>query len=319
MRKTRVGMVLTTALFVVCVSTVTFADDFDTDTPVEFQEDTVFFADLMIDVDDFDQDLIQPAAACSCDGCDFNGQCCEAGNGQCCQGGSCTCRRCKCHKGRWRDLWEGKLEIGINGADGNSSNLNIVAGFDAKREMGLDTITIDVDLLFTRDEDEVTKDRFYSLTRFEHDFPDSNWGWFFDQWFEYDGLEDFRSRLGLHLGGIVTLVKTEDCLFKGLIGLGTSKEFKGSDQDWKPEAFLGSVWEKTINERQKFYIRSVIYPEIGEIGDFRLNVKAGWECALNEEKDLKLSLSAFDRYDSTPSGGDGRNDVDYWSSLIWEF
>lgn len=302
---------LCVATFLFCVSTVAFADDFKAEEPVEFQEVTAVLESLAIDIDDVDQNLIQPVAAFSCEGCDLNGLCC--------QDKSCTCRRCKCHKDRWVDLWEGKFELGLNGADGNSSNLNIVGGFDAKREMGLDTITIDVDYLFSRDGDEVDKDRFYSLTRFEHDIPDSDWGWFFDQWFEYDGLEDFRSRLGLHAGGVVTLVKTDDCLFKGLIGLGTSKEFKGSDQAWKPEVFLGSLWEKTINERQKFYIRSVLYPDIGEVGDFRLNVKAGWECALNEQKDLKLSLSAFDRYDSTPSGGDGRNDVDYWTSIIWEF
>ena len=93
----------------------------------------------------------------------------------------------------------------------------------------------------------------------------------------------------------------------------------GTDTDWKPEVFLGSAWEKTITCRQSFYIKSVIYPDIADAGEFRLNARAGWEYALNEEKTFKLSLSAFDRYDSSASPEDQKNNLDYWASLIWAF
>jgi hypothetical protein len=226
---------------------------------------------------------------------------------------------CRCQQDRWVDIWDGRMEIGLNGAEGNSRNVNLVTGFDAKQTAGNDTLTLDVDYLFSRDEIETTKNRFYSLTRWERENPNSNWGTFADGWFEYDELETFKARLGLHVGGVVTLAKTQKCLFKGLIGVGASKEFQGADTAWRPEGFLGSVWEKTITSRQNFYVRSVLFPNVGDAGEFRLNARAGWEYAMNDQKTVKLGLSAFDRYDSLADPGDQKNNIDYWASLIWDF
>ena len=72
---------------------------------------------------------------------------------------------------------------------------------------------------------------------------------FADEGGEHDALEDFRSRLGFHAGKFATLAETDDCVFKGLVGIGTSKEFEGSDTDWTPELYLGSSLEKSINDR----------------------------------------------------------------------
>ncbi len=226
---------------------------------------------------------------------------------------------CQCPQDRWVDIWDGRMEIGLNGAEGNSRNINLVTGFDAKQKVDHDTLTLDVDYLFSRDEIETTKNRFYSLTRWERENPNSNWGTFADGWFEYDELESFKARLGLHVGGVVTLVKTQKCLFKGLVGVGTSKEFEGADSAWRPEGFLGSVWEKTLTPRQNFYVRSVLFPDVGNAGEFRLNARAGWEYAMNDQKSVKFSLSVFDRYDSLVDAGDQKNNIDYWASLIWSF
>jgi hypothetical protein len=226
---------------------------------------------------------------------------------------------CDCGAGDGCELWDGQFEVGLNGAEGNSRNVNLVVGFDAKYEEGLDSLILDYDYLFNRDEDEVTKNRFFSQTRYIHDIPDSDWGYFVDNWFEWDDLESFRARYGLHAGGIRTFVDTDEEVLKGLIGLGTSKEFAGTDQNWKPEAFLGGLWEKNIADRQKCYIKGVYYPDVNETKSFRVNVKAGWEYTLSREKDIKLSLSAFDRYDSTPSEDDLKNNIDYWASVVWGF
>jgi len=229
------------------------------------------------------------------------------------------CFRSTCGGCHWTDRWDGNLEFGLNGSEGNSRNVNFVFGFDAKRKRDLDTYTIDWDYLYSRDDVEVSKNRLYMLNRFERDIPDTNWSWFADAWFEFDEQEDFRSRLGLHAGIIRTFVDCNDVRLRGLFGLGTSREFEGADQDWKPEAFIGGDWEKKIADRQKCYIRAVYYPEAGEPSSFRMNTKAGWEIKLSDRRDFRLSISAFDRYDSTPSGDDRRNNIDYWMSFIWGF
>ena len=118
---------------------------------------------------------------------------------------------------------------------------------------------------------------------------------------------------------VATLLKTDDCEFQGLVGIGSTKEFEGDDTDWKPELYFGSNLEKSINDRQNIYVRSILLPDLGDFTSFRLRVRAGWDVALNEKETWKLSISMFDRYDSTPSGSDRKNDIDYWASLIWTF
>lgn len=250
---------------------------------------------------DLDDNLIETVAHFQCASCSLDRQ------------------SCKCRGRRFGRTCESKLELGLNGAAGNTRNVNLVLGYDAKREQGQTTTTIDIDYLYSKDDVETNKNRFYSLTRFEYDIPNSDWGWFFDQWFEHDALEDFRSRLGFHAGKYATLAETDDCEFKGLLGAGTSKELNGSDTEWKPELYLGTALEKSINDRQDFYVRAILMPDVSHFSSYRIRVKAGWECALNQKKNLKLSLSMFDRYDSTPSGSDRPNDIDYWASFVWSF
>lgn len=225
---------------------------------------------------------------------------------------TCDCEACQ-------QKWGGQFEIGLNGAEGNSRNVNLVFGLDAKRKVGLDTWSIDLDYLFSRNETAVTKDRFYSLTRYEHEIPDSRWGWFAESWFEYDGMEAFRSRFAIHGGGSLKIIDKEDNLLKALAGMGASREIEGNDRDWKPEVFLGSLWERKLSERQNFSIRTVVYPDVSQSESYRVNMRAKWECKLSDERDIKLSLSAFDRYDSTPNAGQRKNNVDYWASLVWGF
>jgi hypothetical protein len=64
---------------------------------------------------------------------------------------------------------------------------------------------------------------------------------------------------------------------------------------------------------------SIDSTDVDCVNSFRLRVKAGWDLALNAKETWKLSLSMFDRYDSTPSGSDRKNDIDYWASFAWSF
>jgi hypothetical protein len=197
--------------------------------------------------------------------------------------------------------------------------LNLVLGFDAKRVIGLNTVSLNLDYFFQEEASAVTKNRLYSLGRFEQDIPDSKWSWFTDAWFEYDQFEDFRSRIGLHVG-VAALLKDTDCsTLKGRFGLGTSKKSEGPDNDWKPEALLGVDYELRLTKRQKLKTTVDYFPDVGNVSSFRVNTRAGWELLIDEEADLSLAISAFDRYDSTPSPGDPVNELDYWLSIHWGF
>lgn len=160
---------------------------------------------------------------------ELESQCAKCGNLASCEGCGCCGHCCRCggllH--RWLQPWEGGLDIGLNGAEGNTRDTNFTIGFDAKGEFGLNTLSASLDYFFQRESSAVTKNRVYALGRYERAIPDSAWSWFTDTWFEYDQFEDWRSRIGLHLGASVLLRDTDCCTLKGRLGLGTSRKAEG--------------------------------------------------------------------------------------------
>jgi hypothetical protein len=232
--------------------------------------------------------------------------------------GNCRCgcgKRLRCRS----KLWESSLNVGLNGATGSSEDINLVVGFNSKRVNGLNTFTTDLDYLFQKEESAVSKNRLYWLSRFERDIPDSVWSRFVDGWYEYDQFEDFESRIGLHFGAAKMLKKTDRCSLKGRFGLGASKKFHGPDTDWKPEILLGTDFDFQVTKRQKLKATVDYYPELTDFSSYRVNTRASWEVLIDEEANLSLVASAFDRYDSTPSPGDSANELDYWLTIQWSF
>jgi len=216
-------------------------------------------------------------------------------------------------------LWDGGFDVGLNGAAGDSQDLNLVVGVEAERKWGLKTLSFDLDYFLQQEDAELTKHRLYSMTTCERDIVGSAWSLFGDAWYEYDQFKDFDSRVGLHLGAAVMLKETKNSTLKGRLGAGTSKEFGSLDDEWKPEGLAGLKCEHKLNDRQKLTAKVDYYPDIGDASSFRLNAKANWEVLIDEEADLSFKIGAYNRYDSTPSPGDQPNDIDYWLSLHWGF
>jgi hypothetical protein len=247
--------------------------------------------------------------------------CVDCGKGADCTGCGCCDSCCGCggwfH--RWSDHWDGSFDLGLNGSEGNTRNTNFVLGIDAKRTFGLNTVSMDVDYFFNREEDVVTRDRLYALGRLEREIPNSPWSWFAQTWFEYDKFEDWRSRIGLHFGAARMLIDNECTTLKARLGAGASKKSEGPDQAWKPEVLLGADYELRLTDWQKFTATVDYFPDIGDFSSFRINTRAGWELLLSDQHDVSLAVNIFDRYDSTPSPGDPANELDYWLSIHWGF
>jgi putative salt-induced outer membrane protein YdiY len=260
-------------------------------------------------------DSVQPAAFVSTRTCK---EC--ANKVSCSSCGSCS-HCCTCGKllHRWTRLWDGGFDVGLNGAAGNSQDLNIIVGFDAKRKSGLNTVSTELDYFLTQEDSDVTKNRLYALGQYERDIPNSAWNWFSDAWYEFDQFKDYDSRIGLHVGAGALLRETDRFTLKGRIGVGTSKEFGSADDEWSPEGLAGLKYERKLTDRQKLTARVDYYPDVGNLSSFRFNAKANWVLLIDEEMNLSLKIGAYDRYDSTPSSGDQPNDIDYWISLHWGF
>ena len=230
---------------------------------------------------------------------------------------------------RLRDWWKvaptmRQVAIGLNGAAGDTETLDLVGGYDAKREWGLYSAFTDLDYFYSRANVATTKNRLYSLSRFERAIVGTPYSWFVDGWFEYDQFKPYDVRIAAHAGLIRTFIKSDRQLLRGLAGFGAAKTYGGvAESDLKAEPEFGALYELKINPRQKFYTSALYYPELGDPSLFRLNIKAGWEVKISDTRDIALRLWAFNRYDNTEltivAPNVNPNALDYAASIVWGF
>lgn len=215
-------------------------------------------------------------------------------------------------------LWEGGLELGVNGTEGNTQTFNLRFGAKLKRKTESNSLSGDLDYRRDSADSQETANRGFLDWRFEHFFKDSPWTWFVHGTVEYDEFQAFDLRVALDTGLGYRLINTETTNLTGRFGGGTSREIGGPDDKFIPEAVFGLDVEHKINKRHKVTLTAEYRPDVTDFADYRLNSKAAWEILLDEEMNLSMKVTASDRYDSTPHGLKP-NDLDYALMLLWSF
>ncbi len=219
----------------------------------------------------------------------------------------------------WLDGWKGTVEAGINGSAGNTEVFNLRAAFAAERvtqKMKTTTSTV-----YTRatESGAVTKNRWELNARNDWNLGKSPWIVFAQGRLEYDDFQDWDWRLTLAGGVGYKLIDTQRTSLIGRVGLGTSKEFGGSQNAWIPEGLLGVDFSHQITERQKIFGMVEYYPSLKNFPRYRLLARAGYEILVDPSVNMFLKIGAEDRYDSNPGDDKKKNDVDYFLTLGWAF
>lgn len=215
-------------------------------------------------------------------------------------------------------LWEGNVELGLDGSEGNSQRFNFRFGVEAKRKTQVDVCSLDLDYRKNTSHSDETAHRAFLDWRYERLFDQSPWTWFAHGTVDYDEFQAFDVRVSVDTGLGYQFIKTESTSLLGRCGGGSSREFGGPDDSFVPEAAFGLEFKRQLTARQKLTATVDYTPDLTDCRDFRLNTKAGWEVVLDEQMNLSLKLSVLDRYDSTPHGAKP-NDVDYSATLLWSF
>ena len=214
--------------------------------------------------------------------------------------------------------WSGSVEMGLNGSDGNSDLFNFRFGADLKRETDWNTFTFDLDYKNDSTDDVQTANRMFLDMRNEWAPTKGRWNLYAHGTFEYDEFKDFDSRIAGDAGYAYNFIKNDITRFAGRVGLGTSHEIGGSNDEWVPEGSLGLDFERQISKLQKFVMKVDYFPDLSEFGNARIDTKIDYEIVIDTEMNLSLKLGVLDRYDSTP--GDAlHNDLDYSAVLLWNF
>jgi len=215
-------------------------------------------------------------------------------------------------------IWEGSFELGVNGTGGNSETFNVRTGSKVKRKTDWSILSSELDYHQNNAGSTQTANQALLESRYELLFKPSAWTWFVHNTLEYDEFKPFDLRLGADTGLGYQFIKDDFTTFTGRLGGGTSREFGGVDEEWKPEAVFGLEFEHKITKTHKISLAMDYMPNVTDFNDYRMKAKASWEILLDEESHLSLKINAIDRYDSTPDGSLA-NDIDYSLVLLWSF
>jgi putative salt-induced outer membrane protein YdiY len=216
------------------------------------------------------------------------------------------------------DPWEGSVELGMNGTEGNSETFNVRFGMTAKHKTPTFVQTLQITSIQKSADGIVTANTALVDGRLEWPMPESRWNYFIHGLWEYDEFKAFHYRVSGDTGLGYEFIQTDVTTLMGRSGVSVSHEVGGPENMWNPELLLGGELKHKFNPTHSISGKVDYYPTVTDWSNFRLNSQASWEIALSAAWGLSLKFSVIDRYDSTPEGA-RPNDLDYSTLLLWTF
>ena len=219
-------------------------------------------------------------------------------------------------------IWKGGVEFGINGNEGNSDVVSLRFAANADRKTDSNLFHIDLLYAFTNQDGTTKQNQAFLNARDEILFKGTPWSIFSALQVEYDELRAYDLRAGVYTGLSYLWLKDSTTLFKTRLGFGVVREVDtvagGSPDRWVPEAVIGDDFNYRFTDRQGFVSGMDIYPNLSQLGQFRVRARAGYEILIDPTHGLVLRLGIQERYDSSP-GDAKRNDFSYFTSLMLKF
>jgi putative salt-induced outer membrane protein YdiY len=216
------------------------------------------------------------------------------------------------------DPWEGNVELGLNGTDGNTETFNVRFGVTAKHKTDSLVQTFQLTSIQKRANGVTTANTALLDGRLEWPMAGSRWNYFMHSLLEHDQFKAFTYRISADTGFGYDFIKSDATTLLGRAGISMSREIGGTNDVTKPELLFGGEYKHKFNDTHNISAKIDAFPNLENFGDIRVNSQAAWEMALSKIWGLSLKLSVIDRYDSTPQGA-RPNDIDYSTLLLWAF
>jgi hypothetical protein len=215
-------------------------------------------------------------------------------------------------------VWSGSVDLGLNGATGNSELFNLRAGFTANRKTAENLFTSNFLYQYATQSGAVTQQQALFNARDEVLFPGSPWSLFASTNIEYDEFRAFDFIVGVYAGVGYAVVDTEKVVWKLRGGAGASRQVGGPRDLWVPEGILGTDFAYRFNERQSFVATVDYYPDLQSFSRYRVRARAAYEIVIDPESGMALRLGVQERYDSNP-GTARPSDFNYFAALGFNF
>lgn len=213
-------------------------------------------------------------------------------------------------------FWDGNIQFGLNGSQGNADSFAIASGFELSRETERTNWDVDLNYAMTEQNGVESQNNALLWSTWDYKLASPRWSWFIKTQLEYDEFKNFDLRLAKSTGLGYLFVDTPATQFRARFGAGVSQEIGGDNDDVIPEADFGFDYAYNINARNKLSIVHDYFPDWSDFSNFRQVTDAGWEIAISEAHGLSLKLGFIHRYDSTPEGAE-KSDVNYNVLMLW--
>ncbi len=215
-------------------------------------------------------------------------------------------------------VWASRVELGLNGSQGNSERLNGQLAFRTTRVTEGTRLSIDANWRVNTNRGQRTANRLTLNARQDWNLPESQWTLFLQSGSEFDEFREFDARVSAGAGFSYRFIEDEDTKLSARIGVGFSRDFGGPDENSVPELITGVDFSHRLTDRQRIVVSGELFPDLTETGEYRSVSNARWEYRLDTEQDLSLSIGVEHRYD-TQATSEFRTDVDYFVRLVLGF
>lgn len=216
--------------------------------------------------------------------------------------------------------WNRQLELGLNGAEGNSQNLNFRAAFKTDYEDDEDRWLYNM-LYRTASSNGATTEKNFNAELFKDWLlPGEDYFYFANGRYDWDDFQDWDSRWS-GFGGIgYQFLEDEKWNVRGRAGLGGNQEMGGTQGDeFTFEALLGVEVDYQIKDGHSLAFTNYLYPSLEDTAEFRNNTTLDYIITIDRDKGMALKLGMANEHDASAPTTSKKNDFTYYASLIWQF
>jgi putative salt-induced outer membrane protein YdiY len=218
--------------------------------------------------------------------------------------------------------WRHQLELGLNGADGNSDTANMHLGFNTDYADLRKTWKFTSAYDRAKSDGDVSANRFFADLKREWIWPETPWFSFLQGRYDWDKFKDWDDRLSASGGIGYQHLKNESWDIANRVGLGGSIS-RGNDEDTKtPELVLALDLGWIISEFERFEFTTAFYPDLDDNGEYRNLTAISWSIKMAEARNLAIKLGFRNEYASKVSEENEKkkekNDYTYNLSLLWQ-
>lgn len=215
--------------------------------------------------------------------------------------------------------WQREASLGYNQSSGNTQNNQFSLTFSANRKTDYDEFIIKANTFYSSSNEKMDAQKWYGMARYAFSSLRNKWYNFYKIEADHDRFADINYRV-IPVGGVgYWLFDNPDLKAMAEVGLGLeytnfrSTAKNSSEIILAPRVFL----EKKFFDSLKVSQDIIMYPYLGEIGEYRLRSETSLVNPINDKLSLKLSLIID--YNSVPSKGTKNSDTRIISGLTYAF